>query len=91
MCGSLSGSVHVDVGQPHDKGSGDMTVGGRMCLRWTLRDFQRLVLEKAKEAGFSDLRRYIYRKDESFQAAVSGGEIEHYETSATAGASYQGE
>ena len=54
-----------------------------------IRDFQRLVLEKAKEAGFSDCEIY-YRKDESFQAAVSGGEIEHYETSATAGASFRG-
>ena len=33
-----------------------------------IRDFQRLVLEKAKEAGFSDCEIY-YRKDESFQAA----------------------
>ena len=54
-----------------------------------IRDFQRLVLEKAKEAGFSDCEIY-YRKDENFQAAVSGGEIEHYETSATAGASFRG-
>ena len=54
-----------------------------------IREFQELVLEKAKMAGFQDCEIY-YRSDEDFQASVREGVTEHYETSLSSGAAFRG-
>ncbi|MCD8036951.1 MAG: TldD/PmbA family protein [Clostridiales bacterium] len=54
-----------------------------------IREFQRLVIDKAKKAGFDDCEIY-YQGGDSFQVLVNGGEIEHYETSSSSGASFRG-
>lgn len=54
-----------------------------------IKEFQRLVIEKAKAAGFEDCEVY-YQGGDSFQMLVNGGEIEHYETSSSSGASFRG-
>ena len=54
-----------------------------------IREFQRLVLEKAKAAGFDDCEIY-YQGGESMQMLSSGGKIEHFETSSSSGAAFRG-
>ncbi|GFI62058.1 metalloprotease TldD [Clostridiales bacterium] len=54
-----------------------------------IKDFQRLVLKKAVEAGFEDCEIY-YQSGESFQAVVNNGEVAHYETSFSSGAAFRG-
>ncbi len=54
-----------------------------------IKEFQRLVIEKAKAAGFEDCEIY-YQGGDSFQILINGGEVEHYEKSSSAGASFRG-
>lgn len=54
-----------------------------------IKEFQKLVLERAKEAGFEDCEIY-YRSDDNFQVLVNGGRVEHYETSSSGGAAFRG-
>ena len=54
-----------------------------------IREFQKIVIEKARKKGFSDCEVY-YQKGSSFQICVSGGEIEQYETSVCSGAAFRG-
>jgi len=54
-----------------------------------IREFQKIVIEKARKKGFSDCEVY-YQKGSSFQICVSGGEVEQYETSVCSGAAFRG-
>lgn len=54
-----------------------------------IKEFQKLVLDKAGKAGFQDCEIY-YRSDSDFQALVNGGKVEHYETSSSGGAAFRG-
>lgn len=54
-----------------------------------IKEFQKLVIDKAKNAGFSDCEIY-YQGGESFQVLVNGGKTEHFETSSSSGASFIG-
>lgn len=54
-----------------------------------IKEFQKVVMEKAKKRGFDDCEIY-YQGGESFQIFVSNGEIEQYETSASSGAAFKG-
>lgn len=54
-----------------------------------IKEFQKLVIDKAKKVGFSDCEIY-YQGGESFQVLVNGGKTEHFETSSSSGASFIG-
>lgn len=54
-----------------------------------IKEFQKLVLDKAKNAGFGDCEIY-YRSDDDFQVLVRDGKAEHYETSSSGGAAFRG-
>lgn len=54
-----------------------------------IKEFQKLVLDKAKKAGFGDCEIY-YRSDDDFQVLVRDGKAEHYETSSSGGAAFRG-
>ena len=47
-----------------------------------IKEFQKLVLDKAKNAGFGDCEIY-YRSDDDFQVLIRDGKAEHYETSSS--------
>lgn len=54
-----------------------------------IKEFQKLVIDKARMAGFSDCEIY-YQGGDSFQVMVNGGKTEHYETSSSSGAAFMG-
>lgn len=54
-----------------------------------IKEFQKTVIEKAKENGFDDCEVY-YQGGESFQIHVNDGDVEQYETSASSGAAFKG-
>lgn len=54
-----------------------------------IKEFQKTVIEKAKNNGFDDCEIY-YRGGESFQIFVNNSEVEQYETSKCSGAAFRG-
>lgn len=54
-----------------------------------IKEFQKLVLKKAKEAGFEDCEIY-YQGGDSFQILINEGKVEHYEKSTASGAAFRG-
>lgn len=58
-------------------------------MNMDIKQFQKLVIEKAKKAGFDDCEIY-YQGGESFQVIVNNNQVEHYETSTACGASFRG-
>ena len=86
MCGSLSGTVPTNVGQPRIRVSG-MTIGGKGGSdRMTDQEFSKQAMAAAEELGCSACE-VFYASGDSFEVNANGGEIDRYSVSREAGVS----
>ncbi len=90
MCGSLSGSLPVNVGQPMIRVSvKSRSAGQRGNKSMKIEKFQEKVMASGLMAGFEDMEIY-YEQARGLSCDIYRGEVDRYETSQTGGLSFRG-